>query len=161
MQLAILSDIHDNVWKLEAALARASSADALIFCGDFCAPFTLAQIAEGFGGPVHAVFGNNDGDRFLLAKVAGEHGHVTLHGELARLELGGLAIAVNHYPEIAEELARGGRFDVVFYGHDHRHRIARHGACQLINPGEIMGRLGRSTFVLFDTETRRAETVEI
>ncbi len=62
MRLTILSDIHDNIWKLDEVLAQASEADVLIFCGDFCAPFTLNQIAQGAGGPVHAVWGNNDGD---------------------------------------------------------------------------------------------------
>ncbi|MFN2183884.1 MAG: metallophosphoesterase family protein, partial [Anaerolineae bacterium] len=50
MRVAILSDIHDNIWRLETLLAGLE-ADALIFCGDFCAPFTLAQIGEGFEGP--------------------------------------------------------------------------------------------------------------
>jgi len=55
MRIAVLSDIHDNIWTLEKLLASLE-ADALIFCGAFCAPFTLAQIAEGFGGPVHVVY---------------------------------------------------------------------------------------------------------
>ena len=71
MKIAILSDIHDNIWKLETLLAELE-ADALIYCGDFCAPFTLAQMGEGFDGQVHAVFGNNDGDQFLLARVASQ-----------------------------------------------------------------------------------------
>lgn len=161
MRIAVLSDVHDNIWKLETALAKARGAEALVFCGDFCAPFTLKQIGEGFAGPVHAVFGNNDGDRFLLAKVAAGFDNVELHGELARLSLGGLAIAVNHYPEIAREIAAGGGFDAVFYGHDHRHFVGREGATDLVNPGEVMGRFGRPTFVLYDTEARSTETVEI
>ena len=68
MRVAIVSDIHDNIWKLETLLSGLE-ADAILFCGDFCAPFTLAQIAEGFEGPVHAVFGNNDGDQLLLARL--------------------------------------------------------------------------------------------
>ena len=39
MKIAILSDVHDNIWKLETLLASLE-AQALIFCGDFCAPFT-------------------------------------------------------------------------------------------------------------------------
>ena len=43
MKLAIISDVHDNVWNLERVLAAISrdGAQALIMCGDFCAPFTL------------------------------------------------------------------------------------------------------------------------
>jgi len=62
VRIAVLSDVHDNIWKLEEVLAQTATADALIFCGDFCAPFTLTPIAEGCHGPVHVVWGNNDGD---------------------------------------------------------------------------------------------------
>lgn len=161
MKIAVLSDVHDHLEYLTTALQRCQTADALIFCGDFCAPFTLRQIAEEFQKPVHAIFGNNDGDRFLLMKVAGDFEHVTLHGELARLELAGLRVAVNHYPEIAVEMAKTGSFDVVCYGHDHQLRVDKIGDCDLINPGEIMGRFGRSTFVMYDTATRSGQIVVV
>jgi uncharacterized protein len=162
MRIAVLSDSHDHLAKLALAVRAASErAEALLFCGDFCAPFSLRLIAEGFPGPIHAVFGNNDGDRFLLARVAGDFPQVALHGEIAKLELGGLRLALNHYPEIAEDLAASGRYDAVFYGHNHLHKIERLGDCDLVNPGEIMGRYGRSTFVIYDTESRAVETVEV
>ena len=40
MRIAILSDTHDNIWVLKDLLAGLE-ADALLFCGDFCAPFIL------------------------------------------------------------------------------------------------------------------------
>ena len=60
MRVAVLSDIHDNIWNLEKVLKSVAGAEALVFCGDFCAPFTLAQIAEGFGEVVHVVWGDSD-----------------------------------------------------------------------------------------------------
>jgi len=161
MRIAVMSDIHDNIWQLEKALARLEGVQQLMFCGDFCAPFTLKQIAEGFPGPVHAVFGNNDGDRYLLMKIASGFSHVHLHGEFAELIADKMKIAVNHYPEIARPIAESGRYDVVFYGHNHTHKIERIGSTDLINPGEIMGRFGRSTFVIYDTSSRQGETVEV
>ena len=113
MIIAVLSDTHDNIWKLEEVLKGLGGAQELIFCGDFCAPFTLKQIAEGFAGPVHVVFGNNDGDKLLLSTVATQAGNVTLHGEFAELELGGRKTAVTHYPAIAAGLAASGRYDLV------------------------------------------------
>jgi hypothetical protein len=162
MRLAICSDIHDNVWRLEKALPGMSVANALIFCGDLCAPFTLMQLGRGFDGPVHAVYGNNDGDKIALVRVAEDAGNITLHGDFATLEIGGLKIAVNHYPEMAEILALSGEFDAVFYGHDHAPEVKtlRNGAL-LVNPGEIMGRKGPSTYALMDTETREVEIVEV
>ncbi len=154
MRIAICSDIHDNIWKLEAALPGMNQANALIFCGDFCAPFTLTQLARGFDGPIHAVLGNNDGDQRLLLQMAEKAGNVQLHGQLAEVEIGGLRIAVNHYPEIARGLAASGSYHVVCYGHDHTLREERLGATLLVNPGEIMGRFGRSTYMLLDTADR-------
>jgi putative phosphoesterase len=152
MIITICSDIHDNIWRLADALPGMNDGDVLLFCGDFCAPFTLGQLGEGFEGPIHAVHGNNDGDLRLLGLVAAEAGDVTLHGELAELEFGGYRVAVNHYPAIAEGLARSGRYDLVCYGHDHTLRIDKIEDTWLVNPGEVMGRFGRSTYVLFDTE---------
>ncbi len=40
MRIVILSDIHDNVWKLAAALdAVRNNTDAMLRCGDLCSPF--------------------------------------------------------------------------------------------------------------------------
>jgi putative phosphoesterase len=161
MRIAVLSDIHDNIWQLEKVLALAADGDVLIFCGDFCAPFTLTQIAEGFPGPVHVVWGNNDGDKWLLTRNDNSAGNVTLHGELAELELGRRKIAVNHYPHIARPLAESGDYDAVFYGHDHTALVERVGDALLLNPGEVMGRFGVSTFAWYDTRTGEAEITEV
>ena len=166
MKIAILSDVHDNIWKLEEVLKQLGGTDALLFCGDFCAPFTLAAIAEGFPGPVHVVFGNNDGDKWLLTKVANKAGNVTLHGAFASIELEGRRIAITHYPEIAAGLASagiatGGLYDLVCCGHDHTRRIERVGDCLKVNPGEVMGRFGVSSYAVYDTETGEAKIVEV
>jgi putative phosphoesterase len=160
VKIAILSDIHDNIWKLETLL-EGLEADVLIFCGDFCAPFTLAQIGEGFDGPVHVVFGNNDGDQRLLAKVASRFSHVTLHGDFCEHELDDRRVAVTHYPKIGKALARGGLYDLVCHGHSHKRLIKRVGDTLRVNPGEVMGRLGLSTYALYDTVSGEASFVEV
>jgi putative phosphoesterase len=161
MKIAICSDIHDNIWKLEAALPGINDADALLFCGDFCAPFTLAQLAAGFDGPVHAVFGNNDGDQRLLLQVAQKAGNATLHGQFADLTFDGVRIAVNHYPEVAQGLAAGGLYHAVCYGHDHTPHQSQVGKTLLLNPGEMMGRFGRSTYMLLDIATLQITLREV
>ena len=160
MKIAILSDIHDNIWKLETLLAGLE-AEALIFCGDFCAPFTLAQIAEGFAGPIHAIFGNNDGDKLLLARIAGKYPHVRLHGDFAELDLDGRKVAVTHYPQIGQALAKGGTYHLVCHGHSHERAIEQVGKSLRVNPGEVMGRFGLSTYALYDTATGQASVVEV
>lgn len=164
MKAAVFSDVHDNIWNLAKALerVRGMGTGVLFFLGDFCAPFTLAQLAEGYGeGPVHAVFGNNDGDPHLLTKVAAKFAHVHLHAPLAELEVGGRRVALNHYPEIARRLAESGAYDAVFSGHDHQRYVHRIGETLWANPGEIMGRFGRPSFGVCDLDSLAFEHVEI
>ena len=163
MLIAIVSDIHDNIWKLADVLQKIeeSQAAVLIFCGDFCAPFTLKQMGDGFAGPIHVVWGNNDGDKWLLTSLAAAAGNVTLYGEVAEFEVEGQKIGVNHYPLLGQRLAESGAYDLVCYGHDHQARIEQVGKTTLVNPGEVMGRFGQSTFALYDTHTRLAKLVEV
>jgi putative phosphoesterase len=160
MKIAIVSDIHDNIWKLETLLAGLE-ADALLFCGDFCAPFTLAQIGEGFDGPIHAVFGNNDGDQLLLARIASKHPQVSLHGDFAELAFDGRHVALTHYPQIGKALAEGGTYDLVCHGHSHERIVESVGDTLRVNPGEVMGRFGLSTYAIYDTQTGRAELIPV
>jgi uncharacterized protein len=162
MKLAILSDSHDNIWKLAAAMPHLAAADAVIHCGDLVAPFMILRLIKGTDGkPVHIVWGNNDGDKGLIAEVAAGSENIHLHGDFAHLEFGGLKIAVNHYPKIARTLAEAGSYDVVCYGHDHTANEEWIGETLLLNPGELMGLQGRSTIALLDTENRAVEFIEI
>jgi uncharacterized protein len=151
MLVAVLSDCHDNIWTLKTVLAEIQNAGAAIFCGDFCAPFSLKMMADGFTGPIHSVLGNNDGDVYLLSSTAGRAPNVTLYQPVAKLELDGRRIAIAHYPEVGEALARSGQFDAVFSGHTHRAQIETIGTVLWANPGEIMGRFGKPTYGLYDT----------
>jgi putative phosphoesterase len=170
MRIAVLSDIHDNVWKLAAALRAIEAADELICCGDLCSPFIVHQMARGFQGPIHIVFGNNDGDLFRITANAQKYDHVQVHGEIMRRELNGKRIGCNHYDTIGRSLAASGEFDVVCFGHNHVHEIARIGKTLAINPGPIMGARFApdtspvdvaSTLVIYDTQTDVAETLHV
>jgi len=170
MRLAILSDIHDNVWKLEGAIGRARGADAMICCGDLCSPFIVHQLGRGFAGPIHIVFGNNDGDLFRITANAAKYTQIRIHGEMMRGEFGGKRIAANHYDNIARAIAASGEYDVVCYGHNHVYEVSRTGRTLAINPGAVMGATFAadgscadvaSTFVIYDTQTDRAERCEV
>ncbi len=155
MKIAILSDSHDNIWCLEKALDEVSrqSCDVLLHCGDLVAPFILAQMAQAFKGPIHAIEGNNDGDGRLQQQVAAGFTHITLHGPYAELELGGRKVALIHYPEPARRIAQSGVFDLVCYGHDHQQHWERVGDCLLVNPGEVMGRYGSPSWGIYECES--------
>ena len=163
MKVAVLSDSHDCLDHLERVLAsvRGTSAERLCFLGDFCAPFSLAALAQGFSGPIDAVFGNNDGDAFLLMQVAGQFPHLTFHHPLAEIEIDGLKIALQHYPDLGRRLAESGAYDAVFTGHDHKRYQHQIGTTLWANPGEIMGRYGTVSYGLFDTTVRTFAHVEV
>lgn len=162
MQIAVLSDTHDNIWKLAEAMPHLAAADVVIHCGDLVAPFVLQQMGEGIPEkPIHVVWGNNDGDTFRLAKVAARFPGIALHGELARIDLAGLSVAVTHYPEIARDLARSRSFALVAYGHDHQAHEARVGDCLLLNPGEVMGMKGRSSLAIVESSDRSVRWVDL
>ena len=161
MLVAVLSDCHDRLENLEKVLGQIEKAEVALFCGDYCAPFTLKMLAEGFPGPVHSVFGNNDGDAFLLLRNAKQAGNVTFHQPMASLELDGRRIAVVHYPEFGEALALSGKYDAVFSGHNHTAEVRTLGSTLWANPGEVMGRFGKPSFGIYDTSTNAFEIHEI
>jgi putative phosphoesterase len=167
MLIGVVSDIHDHLERLRQALDRieAAGAEALICCGDLCSPFVVAELAKGFSsGPIHIVFGNNDGDRFRITTSATQqrdaagNARVEVHGESAALELGGKRVFVHHFPDVGSLLAAGGAFDAVCYGHNHEWHVERHpGGSLAINPGAIMGWHPTrgdipSTYAIYDTE---------
>lgn len=155
-RIALLSDSHDRLDHLERALAEVCREECthLIHAGDLCAPFVIAELAQQFQGPIHIVFGNNEGDGRLCQQVASKFSHVFLHGPYFEQELGGVRCAAIHYPEPALRIAQSGQLDLVVYGHDHKAHHSVHGACHLVNPGEIMGRLGTPSWGLFEADSR-------
>jgi len=171
MRLAILSDIHDNVWKLAAALDQLRGcADAMICCGDLCSPFIVHQLGRGFAGAVHVIFGNNDGDLFRITANAARYPQIKIHGELLRADFAGKRIAANHYDNIARAIAASGEYDVVCYGHNHVYDVSRIGPTLAINPGAVMGASfasdgtrtdAASTYVIYDTEAGHAQRCEV
>lgn len=160
MRIAILSDIHDNLWNLEVAMDAVAGSDALICCGDLCSPFVIDELAR-FEREIHIVFGNNDADLFRITAKAAKQSKIHVHGELFRETLGHRRFAANHFDYIARPMAKSGDFDVVCFGHNHEFEISREGECMLINPGPVMGaKFGGGkkqdvtpTFVVYDTVT--------
>jgi uncharacterized protein len=164
MHIAILSDIHDNLWNLAAAISSVQAADALLCCGDLCSPFVIDEFAK-FPGEVHIVFGNNDADLYRITQKASRLSHVRVHGELFHHVFDGKRFAMNHFDYLAKPMSKSGEFDVVCFGHNHEFEISRVAGCLRINPGPIMGAKFSSgkwedtapSFVVYDTTTDTPE----
>ena len=172
MKVAVMSDSHDNLDKLKSALKMAADKGCamVLHCGDLVAPFVVRTLGT-FDGPVHAVFGNNDGDRYLAQKVAAaDCPNVNLHGEFAYVDAGGKRLAMTHYGTYARGMAalaasesanREDACDAAFFGHTHEFFEARVGGRLVLNPGELLGLKGAPTFCVYDTESDTFEKYEV
>lgn len=165
MLVGIIADTHDCLPMIRRAIRALNreSVELILHAGDFVAPFALRAM-NNFNADVIAVFGNNDGDRTLLAKTAAETGRVEIRGEVAEFEAGGLTFGLLHGnnagPHIA--LLEGGTLDVLVTGHTHRPLIGRYGRTLAINPGEACGYLsGTATAVLLDTERKETRLIRL
>jgi len=133
----------------------------IIHCGDFIAPFMLAELDQG-GIPVHGVFGNNDGDKYLLTKFSlTSLTNITLYDPVGLFEADGFKIGFTHHGIVGEGLAAGGNFNLVCFGHSHKYFFKKIGRTILLNPGEIMGKNGFPSFCLVDTNTAKIEKIEL
>ncbi|MCL2457707.1 MAG: metallophosphoesterase [Desulfobulbus sp.] len=153
MRIAVLSDSHDHVPNLRRAVLRTNweGAEMLIHCGDLISPFMLPYL-EQFNGPAHVIYGNNAGDRHLIAsRCAASAGPIAHHGDHGILVAASWRIAIEHYPNWARALAASGDFDLVCCGHSHVFQTQWLGRCLLLNPGELLGKDAPPTFALLDT----------
>lgn len=162
MKYGIISDTHDNIWRLEEAIPHLRQCAEIFHCGDLISPFMVSRLGQGVGAtPVHMVWGNNDGDRRLVSAVAGQQGNFIVHGDLAVVDTKEMRIAISHYPEIGKALAYSQLYDLVCFGHNHTASLEQINKTVLLNPGEVMGLNGRSTIALFDVQTKEVEFIEL
>ena len=165
MLIGVMSDTHDDITRTKKAVSRFNreGVEQVLHAGDFVSPFMIDTLKE-LAAPLTGVFGNNDGDRSLLEKKSAVLPSMKIAGTFARLDMGGMRIALMHGNdrELLETLAGCGSLDLLVYGHTHRPEVRREGSLLIVNPGEVYGHLtGRSTVVLIDTVKRSAEIVEI
>jgi len=170
MKIAIISDTHDNVPNLEKALAwmNKNNVEQIIHCGDLCAPSLLKEVlALKFKGKIHMVFGNVE-DRELTKELAEDLENVEHYGDQGEMEVDDnppspdgfgetSKIAFTHFPWEAKKLAESGKYDYVFYGHNHKPWDEMVGKTRMLNPGTLAGLFQKATFAIWDTESGEFE----
>jgi putative phosphoesterase len=157
MRIGVLSDTHDRLPTLRAALQRFSQIglETLIHPGDVVAPFA-ARILAGFSGHLHITYGNNDGERAGLKQVLPQ-----IQDGPLWLDLAGKRILVHHFLEWCrrEDVARA---DVIISGHTHQVMAERRDGKLFVNPGECCGWVsGRATAAIVDLETSEVNVLEV
>lgn len=161
MNIGICSDSHDHIENIKKAVSffKKKEAERVVHAGDYCSPFTI-PLFEGL--ELHGVFGNNDGDKYLLMKKFDEIG-ATLYGGFFEFEADGLKFAVYHgtYPEITQALELSKKYDVVISGHTHEPKLDTVGDTLSINPGSVNGFDGDAMVAVINTETVKVQFKEL
>lgn len=161
MLVGIMSDSHDYMPRIRAAVKTFidAGAGAVIHAGDFISPLTF-DCFKGLDVPFHAVFGNNDGEKFLLRARFAPLGQI--HERFCKTGIAGRRFIITHENDVVDSLARSGDYDVVVYGHSHGIDLRRLGGTLVVNPGEVCGWLsGRSTAALLDTDSLDVRIVDL
>jgi len=160
MLIGVVSDTHDHMDRLRAALERFAAAGVrvVLHAGDFVSPFMVVPFQET-GLHLIGVFGNNDGDKlFLRERFAGVG---DLNFGPYEVELNGRRIVLMHEPRSLEALIASGKYDLVVYGHTHQVDL-RERLPLVVNPGECGGWLsGKATCALVDLKRLKAEIIEL
>lgn len=157
MLLGVVSDSHDRLPAIIAAITlfQQRGVDAVLHAGDFVAPFAARALLR-WTGPLHVVYGNNDGERPGLRAVLPQ-----LQDGPLWLDLGGRRVLMHHFIDWCVQADRD-RADIVISGHTHETVNERAGRQLLLNPGECCGWLtGRCTAAILDTDGPSAEIIEL
>ena len=153
MKIGVISDTHDNLPAIAAALRYFASvgAEILLHAGDYVAPFALKRLLQA-RLPVHGVFGNNDGDRTGLTQLLPD-----LADGPRRLKLDGKKVCLVHDGKrLSHEDFEAA--DIVVVGHTHEPKVESREGRLVVNPGECGGWLsGRCTVAVIHTETMAAD----
>ncbi|MEM4739339.1 MAG: metallophosphoesterase [Acidilobaceae archaeon] len=167
--VGVLSDTHDSLANTEKAIKvfRDNNVSMIIHLGDIIAPFTLRAILEGLNVRFEGVFGNNDGEKLGLLRIAsiynaslGEQPRVVNINGRRLLLVHGFGDPVTTY-EIVKALAESGRWNAVLYGHTHEPLVDYVRGSLILNPGDCSGVLNKPTVALLDTRTLRVRLVNL
>ncbi len=155
MLVAVLSDIHEHTTNLLTALAMAEQLGCThLFCtGDLATLTTFRTLREEWPHGIDLVFGNNEFDRHSFLRLAELFHHTSHHSDAADIDLDSRRVFLTHYPQVAAQAARSGKYDAVFFGHTHRAEQQFCGSTLLANPGEIAGVRSAPGFAVYNTTT--------
>jgi putative phosphoesterase len=161
MLIGLISDSHDHVPHVRQAVGifKEQNVKLVLHAGDFCSPFTVPPFD---GLQMKGVFGNNDGDHYLLMRkfrdINAEH-----LGTFGDLEIDDRKVALYHgtAAPITTALEQCGNYDVVITGHTHEKKAEMIDGTLAINPGTAHGFEDIATIAFLETETLDVKFKEI
>lgn len=149
MRFVAIADTHDNLNAINDLIdaLKNEKFEFVVHAGDIIAPFSMKALAR-VGKKFYIAFGNNDGEKKILTRIAEENGWIL--GEIVEFPKG----VVYHGTDgkIVEILKRTDHKYLVL-GHTHEAKVERFEEKILINPGEVCGYLtGKRTFAIVEDD---------
>ncbi len=161
MKIGIMSDSHDHLENIKKSIRifKDREVDFVLHLGDYVNP---ASVRAFKGVKLVGIFGNNDGDKFRLINAFHEVGG-EIKGDFYEIEMDGIKFACYHgtEPQLKNALVECGKYDVVAYGHTHECENKKVGNTLVLNPGTAHGFWETATIIVFDTQTRSPEFIEL
>jgi putative phosphoesterase len=147
--------------KIERAmrLIIAERVSHVIHAGDYVAPFSLKLILRDLGGiEFTGVFGNNDGEKAGLTKLASSRIHKAPH----TFTVDGKRFFLTHDIERHDLNELKKTNDVIIFGHSHKPLVEQRNGVAVINPGACCGILAKFPSIAFLTlPEMKAEIVRL
>ncbi|MEK7504898.1 MAG: YfcE family phosphodiesterase [Patescibacteria group bacterium] len=167
MKYAIFSDSHDHYYNVTKALELVKEREITkgVHLGDFCAPPVFDILSSEKSINWTCVWGNVDGARAQIILRFREATNLDFSADSFReLELeSGKKVFLTHFPLLAQNAAKSGDYQAVFFGDNHQKSVETlPNGTLLANPGELSGtRTGQPTFAVWDSETNELEFVAL
>jgi len=165
MQVAVISDIHENFHNLILALNDISQRDVQkILCLGDLMNAGIAKILAAQEIPCYMVWGNNDGEKVDIMNAAYRE-NSSLEVSLNTydfVEIENRKIFISHYDNLALPMAESGLYDAIFYGHTHLKKSEMISDTLVVNPGELSAqKTGICTYAVYNTEDNTAEIISL
>lgn len=155
MQIAIFSDLHDNLTNLKLFIKEVKNLkiDTLLFTGDLTNNQSLETLASNYKKTIYLVSGNADlYDKNIIKNFP----KLKYLGEKNIISIDNLKIALSHFPQITKKLIieNQEKIDFAFCGHTHKPHLEIIKNTYLINPGNLNDQIS-PTYTLLNTKTKK------
>jgi putative phosphoesterase len=163
MKIGIISDTHDHHANALKAVEifKKENVQYILHAGDMVSPFTAKAFEEVKNVKFIAIFGNNDGEKFMLEKVIENLGG-EIHRDPYRGQVAGKKIFMTHKPCIVDGAIASETYDIIIYGHTHFKDIRTVGKTLIINPGEATDWVcGKGNLCILETDTLQVTEFEL
>ena len=158
MLIAIISDLHDNLFNLKKFLAwsKQNKVKKIICCGDVGNAKTLKFLATNFSGDIFLVAGN--AETFEVKNII-KYPNIKFYQETGVVNLAGLYLGFCHQVYKAKKIIKesDNKLNFIFYGHSHKPWLEKTKDIILANPGNLADILYPASFAILNAKNKKLE----